>query len=77
MLERTQRLQIFQVADVLADEGFLFTREADGVLEFGPGPQDRRDGLAQENRLGRISSCAANRADAPRKTLLTESSHRR
>ena len=33
-LERTQRLQVFQIADVMADEHVVFARQAEGVFQF-------------------------------------------
>src|SRR5262249_30685853 len=34
LFERAKRLQVFQISDVMADEGVIATRQAKSVLEF-------------------------------------------
>ena len=58
-----QRLQVLEVADVLAEEGVGVAREAEGVLELGAGRQRLRERPRQDHRERGV---APGPADQPR-----------
>ena len=64
MLEGTQCFEVFQVPYMLAEKSFPAARKADGVLELGPGAEDRWGRVAKKNRQRRVSSCPAHRTRA-------------
>ena len=61
MLERAQCFEVFQVPYMLAEKGFPASSKTHGVLELGPGAEDRGDRVSKKNRQRRVSSCPAHR----------------
>src|SRR5690242_8914943 len=57
--EEVVALQVFQITDVLAEEGVLTFGEADCVLEFASHRKNGRDFLVQENGNGNEAATAA------------------
>ncbi len=49
VLEGTERFQVLQVPDVLAEEGLAASNEAYRALELSSDTEHRREGLAQED----------------------------
>ncbi len=60
LLEEVVGGEVFEVADVLAQEGVGASGEADGVLELASDGEDRRDGFAELDGGGNEASRATN-----------------
>ena len=59
-LEGRERLQVFQVADVLREKGIAVAREAERVLEFAAHGEHGRHCERQPDRLRREAAPAAD-----------------
>jgi hypothetical protein len=61
LLVRGERFVVLQVADVVAEEGVLAARQAEGILELGSGSQQGRQGEGQAERVGGVAARPADR----------------
>src|SRR5436853_2939919 len=60
LLVRTQRFEVFQVADVMTDEGIVFPSQAERVLQLcAAGENLLRGSKGAANRRGRITARAS------------------